>query len=262
MSQAQSNPAQQPISVIIGVPSFRGTTMVHTTQSLINTVMLFGELGIRSRFINIDSADIVLARNTMATLAWRSPEVTHLLFIDDDMSFEADAVLDLLRANKPIVGAICPKRLIDPKRLYDAARAGRPFEHAMASALSFVTRHLPRDSLTVQDGLIEVEGIGMGVTLIRRDALTQMVERKVVNTYKVQEGRGTDAFGNSELHGFFDIILDEEGGTMLSEDLSFCHRWTKQCGGQVWATVDRKIGHIGMYVYAGAYIDKLRAGES
>jgi hypothetical protein len=254
--------ANKPVHVLIAVPSFRGTVMVHTTQSLMQTVMLFGELGIRSHFINIDSAEIVSARNTMASMAWRTPEATHLLFVDDDMSFEPDAVVDLLRANKPVIGAICPKRSIDLKRVYEAGLAGRSFTDALSSGLTFVTQHLKQDSLKVDGGLIQVGGIGMGVTLIRKDALTTMVERKVVTTYLANHGEKPDDFGNTEIHGFFDQIYDEEQKSMLSEDLSFCHRWTKQCGGEVWATVDRKIGHIGMHIYAGAYIDKLKAGES
>ncbi len=253
--------AKREVKVLIAVPSFRGTVMVHTLHSLIKTVALFGELGIQSEFMNIDAADIIVARNTFATYAWRNPALTHILFVDDDMSFEPDAVIDLMRAGKPIIGCICPRRSMSLQRLYDAARAGLSYEQALTESADFVTRHHGTGTLEVQQGLIRVAGIGMGVTLINTDVLRTMVERKVAEKRNLQQGEGVDAFGNTFIWGFFEPLYSAEVDSLMSEDLSFCERWTKGCDGEIWATVDRTIGHIGNYVFTGRYIDRLKMGK-
>jgi len=42
----------------------------------------------------------------------------------------------------------------------------------------------------------------------------------------------------------FDPILEDN--KRLSEDISFCQRWT-ECGGETWANVMHKIDHVGMF---------------
>ncbi len=63
------------------------------------------------------------------------------------------------------------------------------------------------------------------------------------------------------LYNFFEQIYSKETDALLSEDLSFCERWTKMCGGEVWSLVNHEIGHIGQFVYKGRYMDLLKAGK-
>ncbi len=253
--------AKMPVRVLIAVPSFRGTVMIHTLQSLIHTVGLFGELGIQVEFINIDSAEITIARNTMATYAWRKETITHLLFVDDDMTFEPDAVIDLLRHNQPLIGCIYPKRVVSMERIWEAGKAGLSLNEALTEGSEFVTPRLPSSGqLEVREGVIEVEGLGMGVTLIRREVLTTLVDQGKVERRRLQSGGEMDAFGNTFVWGFFDAVEAPDGSYLLSEDLSFCHRW-REIGGKVYGTVDRKIGHIGSFIFAGRYLDRLKMGK-
>jgi hypothetical protein len=43
--------------------------------------------------------------------------------------------------------------------------------------------------------------------------------------------------------------------------MAFCERWGELCGGEVWALVSRKIGHIGEMVFDTPYIEKLKGGQ-
>lgn len=248
-----------PINILVGMPSVRGIISNFTVVTLVSLLDLFHKSGINHRFVNIDSADIVLARNMMATLAYRLPEITHLLFIDDDMTFDSDAIMTLLRANKPVVGCICPKRTFDYKMFYEEARAGKPFEHAMSFAHEFVTNHFTTEELHVQQGMCKLRGIGMAVTLIQRQVLETMVTKEVVKSRTI--ANNVDVLGNDKLYGFFEQIYNPETDSLMSEDLSFCDRWTYQCGGEVWGVVTHEIGHVGLMNYKGTYLDRLRAGK-
>jgi hypothetical protein len=61
------------------------------------------------------------------------------------------------------------------------------------------------------------------------------------------------------LFGFFDPIYRAD--EYASEDMAFCERWRELCGGEVWALVSRKIGHIGEMVFDTPYIEKLKGGQ-
>ena len=251
-----------PMNILICVPSIRGTVMCHTMVSLSRTAFLLATLSIPCDVINIDSAEITIARNTMASHALREKHVTHLLFVDDDMSFEGDAVIDLLRADKDIIGYIYPKRLFSHEQFYAAAQAGKSFDEASTAALDFVHRHLPNTTLQITEGLCQVAGIGMGLCLIKLDTFRTMIAKGVVNMPEPGKMENSGGFFDGPVTGFFDPVFSKEAGRYLSEDLSFCDRWINQCGGEVWAKVDRKIGHIGMQMFAGNYMDRLRTGTT
>ncbi len=246
---------------MIGVPSFRGVMMINTTGALLRLVGLFYDVGIRVNFVNVDSAEVVRARNTIASHFVRNPEFSHLLFVDDDMGFEADAVLDLIRANKDVIGAVCPKRLLNLEKIYEAALRGESFQAAVTEGLSFVTRHLPTAQIEVKEGLIQVAGIGMALTLIKRQVFQTLIDENRVTETPVPDAKGTDAFGHTHHYGFFDSIPDSQTGSMLSEDLAFCERWRVQSGGEVWALTSRQITHTGLYDYAGTYLTRLKSGK-
>jgi hypothetical protein len=247
------------LNIVIGTPSGRGQLAGGMVGSLMALVEGLRESGVMTRFVCIEAADLVFSRSTMATMVATRSDYSHLLFIDDDMTFELDAVLSMLRADKPLIGCICPKRTIDLKKLHEAGKNGVPFDLALAQSLEFVTKHIPDRNIEIRDGLCPVGGIGMAVTLIRRDCLTTMIEKGAVQSRTVAGGR--DILGSPVLYNFFEQIYSKETDALLSEDLSFCERWTKMCGGEVWSLVNQQIGHIGQFTFKGSYLDLLKAGK-
>ncbi len=250
----------KPLNMVIGMPSIRGTIMTHTAACLIKTTTLLNEIGVISNFVNVDSAEITTVRNSMASYVVANEQFTHLLFIDDDMTFEADTVVDLLRASKDVIGAICPRRILMQDAFYEAARAGRSFEECSAAATSFVARYVNSDKIEVKEGLFPLRGIGMAVTLIKREVLLKMIEVGAVERREQPKTIGPDTLGNTTTYSFFDAMPNEDGSNVLSEDYSFCERWIAKCGGEIWGMANRKIGHIGPYIFSGTYLDRLKMG--
>ena len=250
-----------PLHILIGLPSFRGMVMVNTVGTLLRLVTLFNDIGIKCNFVNVDSAEVTRARNMMASHMMQHPEFSHLLFVDDDMAFEADTVLDLVRANKDVIGAVCPKREINLEKIYAAAQRGETLDAAVTEGMVFVTRHLPDAKIEVQDGMLKVAGIGMAVTLIKRNVFQKMIDKDLVTLTPVPESKGTDTFGNTHHYGFFDPLIDSQVGSTLSEDLAFCERWRVQLGGEIWALASRKIAHVGLYNFEGTYLTRLQSGK-
>ena len=48
----------------------------------------------------------------------------------------------------------------------------------------------------------------------------------------------------------FNCMIDEATGTYLSEDFSFCRRWTDM-GGEIWADLQSRLTHVGTVSFDG-----------
>lgn len=221
----------------IAVPAFGWTMQSQTTASLVALTECLVSCGAFHSFSAHSFPDIVGVRNMFLTRFYdKLTDATHMLFVDADMQFEPDLVRDMLLADKPLVGCIYPK-----KRL--------PIEFVGSA---FPDRPRPEP----ENGLIEFEGIGCGVMLIRRDCIDAMLEQ---NLCDIQEDKSKTALldmvdtpKNRIIHAF-DNIIDEDG-RHLSEDYSFCHRHRK-AGGKVYAAVDHVVCHIGQFQFASKYSD-------
>lgn len=244
---------------MVGLPCYRGAVTSQTAMALSGTLILLKDLGIGCEVSLVDSTEIAVARNMIATAAWRDPAVTHLLFIDDDMAFEPEAAVALLRRDKAIIGCVCPERRIDLVRLHAEAAEGKSFETALAAAQPFVVRFSKGDKVEVKDGLCPMAGIGMALTLIQRRVLDSLVSGGHVQRWDVRAG--ADHLGNTFHYGFFDRIPNEHDNALLSEDYSFCERWRRFCQGEIFALTDQTIGHVGQMVYTGRWQDRLATGN-
>jgi len=81
------------------------------------------------------------------------------------------------------------------------------------------------------------------VLLISRAAVAKMIEGcpEIVDTQRYKRYPFAD-----KLAGFimpFNQI--DLGDRELSEDLSFCHRWRKACGGKIYGSTASPIKHVG-----------------
>ena len=145
-------------------------------------------------------------------------------------------VLDMMHFDEPIVGAIYPQRNL-------------PTSWAGSGTGERETQR--------RGNFMLVEGVGMGVTLIRRDVISVMLQKfpELVDTKIALQpyAKILQSAGANRLIRVFDKMTIPERGC-VSEDLSFCIRW-RQCGGQVWAAVGYRISHVGPYDYGACYLE-------
>jgi hypothetical protein len=99
-------------------------------------------------------------------------------------------------------------------------------------------------------GFIEVEGLGMGCFLIRRDAIPPLIDKfpdKIYPYIAIADFRWQ---GPNRTLAFFDCMRTPEG--KVSEDISFCRRY-REAGGKVWATTAYQTLHEGPKIFAGCF---------
>lgn len=223
--------------VFMFVPGFGQIISAATFMTTHALQQAFAAKSIAGSVSTLSFPDIAELRS-MATTIWYDtmPDNQYLLFIDSDMGFSPDMVLDMLHFDEPIVGAIYPQRNL-------------PVSWAGSGTGDVMTQR--------RGNFMEVEGVGMGVTLIRRDVITAMIEKfpELVDTRIGLQpyARILQSAGANRLIRCFDKMNIENRG-WVSEDLSFCIRW-RQCGGQVWAAVGYRISHVGPYDYGACYLE-------
>lgn len=216
-------------------------------------ILLWEELRSRGHTLKLmtnRSADPFSARNIMASLALYDKTASHLLFVDSDMMFQPSAVLRLIEARKPLIGCIYPRRHLDLPMMWASSISS--LRMATAAASRFVVGR--RERRTEENGLLQVDGLGMGLCLIERSVFESLaahsgVRRGPPNEYSRAVGL------DDTVYGFFDPLIKPDG-QWTSEDFSFCIRWSSLCGGEVWALTDADVGHIGEMIYSAKFSDR------
>lgn len=229
--------------IFVFVPAFgqhlTATTFL-TTHALLPAL---AAKGIGGGVSTLSFPDIAELRSMALTIFYDSLDASHLLFIDADMGFAPDLVLDMLTFGEPLIGTIYPQRKLP---------------------LSWAGSGTGEPTTERRGGFMKVEGVGMGCTLIHRSVVTRMLEvmPEIVDTRMSMHPAFQmmkDAGCHRLIRAFDKIDLPERG--QVSEDLSFCMRWNR-CGGTTWAAIAHRISHVGPFDYQGRYLDVVEAGQA
>jgi hypothetical protein len=246
-------------NILIAVPSMGGVIKAKTVTSLVLLMRQLTRAGIAAEYMNVDAADIVYARNLFARVLLDSKQLDGLLFVDSDMQFRPALVMKMLRLESDFTAAAYPKRELDLTGFARAVASVEDFSsEEMARKLARILQYTvipswdsPKaDKLPLKKGFALMSAAGMGCALISRAALQAMIDGGVVKQRKDVVG-GKEQVG----WGFFDNLT--VGDVTLSEDFSFCWRWTRLLGRDLWVNVDEPIGHLGEFNYRSRYLDGL-----
>ena len=96
-------------SVIILTPCYGGLCHVNYTLCLIETIKIFNYFSIPLQvdFCKNDSL-VSRARNNLVAKAMNRREMTHMMFIDNDISWNPNDVIKLILDDKNLIGGVYP----------------------------------------------------------------------------------------------------------------------------------------------------------
>jgi hypothetical protein len=106
------------------------------------------------------------------------------------------------------------------------------------------------DAPEYRSGFIEVEGLGAGCLLVRRDAVKAMIEKFPDMIYGYVSVPETRFMGAKRTFGFFDSYRVAEG--KVSEDIAFCRRY-REAGGKIWGSTAYQVAHVGPYEFSHCF---------
>ena len=226
-------------------------------------------IGFKVEFCKNDSL-VSRARNNLVARAMNDPEMTHMIFIDADITWQPIEIIKLLIANKPLVGGLYPlknynwKKLIkdensNPVQTWIHKKNQSQFKNAIDdesmvqnNLLNYNVNYLS-NTITIENNLTTVKHLATGFMMMKRGIIEKMAKAYPSTKY-VDDVNFLHGSENDFAYALFDCGVED--GHYYSEDWLFCHRWTKM-GGKIYIDITIALMHTGTEDYKGNYLATL-----
>jgi hypothetical protein len=224
--QAQGAPYDfSKIHLHIGIPCYGGMVSEPTMTSLLRFILMATRVGLQwSLDTMVNESLITRGRNNLMAKMMTNDKATHFMFIDADIRFQPESILQMLSFEKEVIGGLYPKKSIPS---------------------NYVINLLPQTK--IQGDIFTVDTMGTGFLLFRRSVYEKLIAAHPETKYVDDVGLGKQF--EPMMYAIFDVAIDERGH-YLSEDWLFCRRWQK-LGGEIWAHSKVLLNHVGHYEYQG-----------
>ena len=261
--------------IYILTPCYGSMCHLNYVTCLIQTMNTLKALGVEVsvEFCKNDSL-VSRARNNLVAKAMTNPKMTHIMFIDSDITWEPTAILKLMISNKNLVGGVYPlkhyswERLLqDPLNPYNSnvvqswikAKDGSQLKDVIKNEdlikhklLSYNINFLD-NFLKIDENLAKVRHTATGFMMIQRYTI-EMMMKAFPSTKYTDDVRFLKPEENKFAYALFDCGVEDDH--YYSEDWLFCHRWQKM-GGDVFIDVSINLAHSGMEDYSGSFITSI-----
>lgn len=260
-------------TLVICTPCYGSVLYVNYTICLTQTIELFRKIGfpLIVEFCRNDSL-VCRARNNLIAKALSNKDMTHILFIDNDITWEPIDVLKLVMDNKHVIGGIYPLKKYDWSKLVPNPETGvsiiqtilekkndsllKEFitdEETIQTNLVGYNINYMSSKLQIDNNIMKVRHMATGFLMIQREALEWMISAYPETKY-VDDVGFLSLEESQYAYALFDCGV--ENGHYYSEDWLFCHRWTS-LGQEVFADVSINLHHTGVHDFRGCYLSSI-----
>jgi len=247
------------VKILIATPCFGGLLHSGYLQSIVELSVNFTKLNIPFEIITIGNESLITrARNGIVAKFMGNDDLTHLMFIDADITFPWFGIVRLLLADKDVAGGCYPKKSINWEKVKRTVTKNPNIEQKelIARSVDYVFNPVYYTTTDgqlvaqVENGLVRVKDVATGFMLIKKNVFTTLKYKYPELKYKnnvagYHVGNSADNFYN-----LFDTDIDDESRVYLSEDYLFCKRW-RNCGGDLWLDLSINLNHTGSIDYVG-----------
>jgi hypothetical protein len=264
-------------------PCYGGMCHLNYVCSLMQTIDIFKkyDFPLEVEFCKNDSL-VSRARNNLVAKAMHDPEMTHILFIDSDITWDPIDVFKLVFANKPIIGGVYPIKNYFWNKLIPTKTESKPNSESeseknrldillekrnqssvlkrLYSEEDYVKQNILNyninyigSKLNIDNNIAEVKHIATGFMMIQRSTFVTMMENYSDTKY-IDDVSFLSGNENDFAYALFDCRVEDN--RYLSEDWLFCNRWSK-LGGKIYIDVSIDLTHTGQEDYKGSYISSI-----
>jgi hypothetical protein len=218
---------------MVATPTYSGAIAFECAQSMQVATVLCLARGVLLDWVFVNGFSLIQCARDYLTAEFLSrPEFTHLLWLDDDLGFDPDAIGKLIDSDRDAVGGVYPVKNDSSDRfLY------QPLGPAVGN-------------------LQPVARLPGGFVLVKRPAVEAVARR--CEHYQVPFGDET----RMTPHVFDVVLIDDPAnpGTKIlqGEDYLFCQR-LGEAGFALYARTDIHFSHIGRHAWSGRLSDQQRA---
>jgi hypothetical protein len=225
------------VSTIYAASIFKLQRVLRSTPEIEMTILL-----------RDGDALITRARADLVAQFLDDPKATHLLFVDADIGFEPDQVIRLIASGADVAAAAYPIKRINWDKARAVVESNTP--NPRSAALDYVLEVDDPARIEVRDGFARVRYAGTGFLMIRRHVLERMCQHYASLRFQREHSIGDPLAGSPNRFALFECLIDPATGIYLSEDFSFCKRWTDM-GGEIWADLQSRLNHVGPSTFYG-----------
>ncbi len=224
---------------------------IHATfaQCLNNLYPVLAQYKIQTHMVYLPGDSLVTrARNNLADIflaASSDPENHYALWLDCDILFSPESVIQMLSLDMDFLAAPYSKKGMHMDRISEAARENWPNDRVQAVAGTPNVNWLIGPVRC--DEPMPLMEAGTGFWLMKRKVLTQLIEGGGAVKYR-RCPEEKNHYGREFAYDFFRVGVWPETLEYLSEDWWFCREWRK-LGGTLFGCMWIKTSHIGMYHY-------------
>ncbi len=275
------------LSPYLATPCYGGLCDINYTYGLLDFMRTCLQRSIPAK-VNLQAGESLIPRARNHLLAcYRQTKCSHLAYVDADIGWRGQDLIDMMESGLPVVCGIYPKKGYDWERMMTEIRAGRvaTADEARQRAVNLCMHlrdediksgHVPR--LRTDDGKVFIEAArgATGFMVITRETVEKMIEayperrcfdgnEEHYNLFAagpnpaddpitalraaVRAGNDPGAVGKLAV----ELLGDPTAPTKtayLGEDYAFCQLWT-MIGGKVYLYPGAKLSHTGSATYEG-----------
>lgn len=209
----------------IGIPCYGGMISEPTMTSLLRFILMAQQVGLNwSLDTMVNESLVTRARNNLMAKMMTNKAATHFMFIDADIRFQPESILQMMACDKDVIGGLYPKKALPVNYVINLKRETK-----------------------VQGDIFTVDTMGTGFLLFKRNVYERLCAAHPECKYVDDVGLGKQY--EPTMYSIFDVAIDEKGH-YLSEDWLFCRRWAA-LGGEIWAHGKVLLNHVGHYEFVG-----------
>ena len=233
------------MKLFISTPCYDAMMTMQYTISLLNLTNLLNREKIQFVIDFIGNESLIPRARNNSLGKFMESDFTHLLFIDSDIEFPAQAVLDLLNFDKDVVCCAYPKKDYNWNRFMASMQKETTSKESSDSrGLDFSYNAIyDNDKNLIKKGdFLKVRHASTGFMMIKREILESLANKPNALNLRTDSLYTTER----ELCGLFCCMIQDK--QYLSEDFSFCER-VNNIEGDVWINIHHNLNHIGKYSF-------------
>ena len=257
--------------VYILTPCFGSVCFVNYIYCLLQTKEMFQQFKIDLQILFCKSDSLITrARNNLVAKAMNDPSMTHMMFIDNDITWNPVDIIKLMLADKPLVGGIYPLKTYDFNKIVPTDNNVDPINQIITKKNSSRLSNVPdvdtiqmnllkynvnhsSNEIRVIKNLTKVRHVATGFMMIQRNVIEKMSEAHPETKY-TDDISYLNPDENKFAYALFDCgVVDNH---YLSEDWMFCTRWTN-LNNEIWVDITINLTHTGIHDFKGCFMSTL-----
>lgn len=238
--------------ITIATPMYGGVCTGHYVQGLIRSIIKLGSFGIKVNWLRVMNESLITRARNELTRIFLESNSQYLMFIDGDISFDDNAILTLLKADRDISCATYPAKQINWSQIEKAAEKSKTKLKNYAGLYVMHVVDKEKNFKPDQDGMLEIDHGGTGFMMIKRNVFEKLSNHVPEYRRSNTKDSTTKEFIEPITKEFFATSIKDN--LLLSEDYHFCELWKKQ-GGKIFINPFIKLQHIGSYEFDGDIIE-------